>query len=179
MNYLTKFKDMLIESLIDNKKLILASYAIFIASFILAAAFSGAVMENVLDDLPNSTGIATNQGPTATELFIHNEEGGIQTYFASIFFGIAAIFSLIYNGVSLGLMGRLLMNYMEKGRIQYILYLIPHGIFELTALIIQSVAGILLFLFIWNFLKGLIKSDKSGFKEKALNSYEENKKRFI
>ena len=86
---------------------------------------------------------------------------------------------IIYNGVSLGLTGALLSHFMPKGWIQYIIYLIPHGIFEFTAMVIQSVAGILLFLFIVDFLKGLIRSEKNGFKEKVIFSYEENNKRFI
>ena len=179
MNIITKFKDLLIDSLKENKKMILAFYAIFFVSFILSAALAGGHMENVIDDIPDSAGGSKDGNVTATELFIHNELGGIGVYIASILFGIPAIIEIIYNGVSLGLTGALLSHFMPKGWIQYIIYLIPHGIFEFTAMVIQSVAGILLFLFIVDFLKGLIRSEKNGFKEKVIFSYEENNKRFI
>ena len=179
MNIITKFKDLLIDSLKENKKMILAFYAIFFVSFILSAALAGGHMENVIDDIPDSAGGSKDGNVTATELFIHNELGGIGAYIASILFGIPAIIAIIYNGVSLGLTGALLSHFMPKGWIQYIIYLIPHGIFEFTAMVIQSVAGILLFLFIVDFLKGLIRSEKNGFKEKVIFSYEENNKRFI
>ena len=179
MNIITKFKDLLIDSLKENKKMILAFYAIFFVSFILSAALAGGHMENVIDDIPDSAGGSKDGNVTATELFIHNELGGIEVYIASILFGIPAIIEIIYNGVSLGLTGALLSHFMPKGWIQYIIYLIPHGIFEFTAMVIQSVAGILLFLFIVDFLKGLIRSEKNGFKEKVIFSYEENNKRFI
>ena len=179
MDIITKFKDLLIDSLKENKKMILAFYAIFFVSFILSAALVGGHMENVIDDIPDSAGGSKDGNVTATELFIHNELGGIGAYIASILFGIPAIIVIIYNGVSLGLTGALLSHFMPKGWIQYIIYLIPHGIFEFTAMVIQSVAGILLFLFIVDFLKGLIRSEKNGFKEKVIFSYEENKKRFI
>ena len=179
MNIITKFKDLLIDSLKENKKMILAFYAIFFISFILSAALAGGHMENVIDDIPDSAGGSKDGNVTATELFIHNELGGIGAYIASILFGIPAIIAIIYNGVSLGLTGALLSHFMPKGWIQYIIYLIPHGIFEFTAMVIQSVAGILLFLFIVDFLKGLIRSEKNGFKEKVIFSYEENNKRFI
>ena len=179
MNIITKFKDLLIDSLKENKKMILAFYAIFFVSFILSAALVGGHMENVIDDTPDSAGGSKDGNVTATELFIHNELGGIGAYIASILFGIPAIIEIIYNGVSLGLTGALLSHFMPKGWIQYIIYLIPHGIFEFTAMVIQSVAGILLFLFIVDFLKGLIRSEKNGFKEKVIFSYEENNKRFI
>lgn len=179
MNIITKFKDLLIDSLKENKKMILAFYAIFFVSFILSAALAGGHMENVIDDIPDSAGGSKDGNVTATELFLHNELGGIEVYIASILFGIPAIIEIIYNGVSLGLTGALLSHFMPKGWIQYIIYLIPHGIFEFTAMVIQSVAGILLFLFIVDFLKGLIRSEKNGFKEKVIFSYEENNKRFI
>lgn len=179
MNIITKFKDLLIDSLKENKKMILAFYAIFFVSFILSAALAGGHMENVIDDTPDSAGGSKDGNVTATELFLHNELGGIEVYIASILFGIPAIIAIIYNGVSLGLTGALLSHFMPKGWIQYIIYLIPHGIFEFTAMVIQSVAGILLFLFIVDFLKGLIRSEKNGFKEKVIFSYEENNKRFI
>ena len=179
MDIITKFKDLLIDSLKENKKMILAFYAIFFISFILSAALAGGHMENVIDDIPDSAGGSKDGNVTATELFIHNELGGIGAYIASILFGIPAIIVIIYNGVSLGLTGALLSHFMPKGWIQYIIYLIPHGIFEFTAMVIQSVAGILLFLFIVDFLKGLIRSEKNGFKEKVIFSYEENNKRFI
>ena len=179
MDIITKFKDLLIDSLKENKKMILAFYAIFFVSFILSAALVGGHMENVIDDTPDSAGGSKDGNVTATELFIHNELGGIGAYIESILFGIPAIIEIIYNGVSLGLTGALLSHFMPKGWIQYIIYLIPHGIFEFTAMVIQSVAGILLFLFIVDFLKGLIRSEKNGFKEKVIFSYEENNKRFI
>ena len=179
MDIITKFKDLLIDSLKENKKMILVFYAIFFISFILSAALAGGHMENVIDDTPDSAGGSKDGNVTATELFIHNELGGIGAYIASILFGIPAIIEIIYNGVSLGLTGALLSHFMPKGWIQYIIYLIPHGIFEFTAMVIQSVAGILLFLFIVDFLKGLIRSEKNGFKEKVIFSYEENNKRFI
>ena len=179
MDIITKFKDLLIDSLKENKKMILVFYAIFFVSFILSAALVGGHMENVIDDIPDSAGGSKDGNVTATELFIHNELGGIGAYIASILFGIPAIIEIIYNGVSLGLTGALLSHFMPKGWIQYIIYLIPHGIFEFTAMVIQSVAGILLFLFIVDFLKGLIRSEKNGFKEKVIFSYEENNKRFI
>ena len=179
MDIITKFKDLLIDSLKENKKMILVFYAIFFVSFILSAALVGGHMENVIDDIPDSAGGSKDGNVTATELFLHNELGGIEVYIVSILFGIPAIIVIIYNGVSLGLTGALLSHFMPKGWIQYIIYLIPHGIFEFTAMVIQSVAGILLFLFIVDFLKGLIRSEKNGFKEKVIFSYEENNKRFI
>ena len=84
MDIITKFKDLLIDSLKENKKMILVFYAIFFISFILSAALVGGHMENVIDDTPDSAGGSKDGNVTATELFLHNELGGIEVYIASI-----------------------------------------------------------------------------------------------
>lgn len=72
-------------------------------------------------------------------------------------------------------MGQLFNTMMPNGAIKYIVYLIPHGIFEITATVIESVAGILLFLFIWRFIKAMLSNESQGFKD----SFEKTKKVLI
>lgn len=113
---------------------------------------------------------------SAWNLFIINEWGGIVTYAASIFFGIFAIFSLAFNAINLGMVGAMFSSFKANGGLQFIIYLIPHGIFELTATVLESAAGILLFLFIWRFAKGIIRSESDGFKKKCQTSFKMHKK---
>lgn len=176
MNILTNFKNLTIESLRDNKKLIIGLYVLFIVCFIAAWIVSGAKMAT----LHNTMG--SNVSPTpltgdggAIDLFIHNEWGGIVTYVGSIFFGIPAIILLMYNGVNLGLMGQMFSTFFPNGGLKYIIYLIPHGIFEITATVLQSVAGILLFLFIWNFIKEMRSKETQG----VSDAFEKTKKILI
>ena len=84
------------------------------------------------------------------------------TYLASVFFAIPAIVMVIYNAVNISLIGPLFDTILPNGGIMFILYLIPHGIFEITATILQSTAGILLFKFIWKFIKAWRSSDTDG-----------------
>ena len=58
----------------------------------------------------------------------------------------------------------------------FIVLVAPHGIFEIPATILESVAGMLFFLFIFRFFKTIhgIK-DASSFKLKAKKSWEVNK----
>lgn len=178
MSILTTYKDLLIESLKEHKKMIIILYALFIITFIATWVLAGDTITTNVQNIMNSTASTTT--PSTAELspidiFIRNAGGGIITYFASIFFGIFAIAIVIYNGANLGAMGPLFSSVKANGGIQYIIYLIPHGIFEITGTIIQSVAGILLFLFIWRFLKDIIKGDKLS----ARDSFEKNKKVLI
>lgn len=179
MSILTTFKDLLIESLKEHKKMIIILYLIFIIAFCATWILTA--------DSTSSANLPTNTDPTpigssaesAIDIFIHNEMGSIIVYLGSIFFGIAAIAATIFNGVNLELIGMVLSQVMPKGGIQYILYLIPHGIFEITATIIGNVAGILLFLFVWRLIKTTIRSDEKGFKQRLSKSYEMHKKVFI
>jgi stage II sporulation protein M len=113
----------------------------------------------------------------ALDIFIHNEFAGIQTYFLSIFFGIDAFFSIIFNGVLLGAIG----GDVNGGSLVYavamfLALVVPHGIFEIPATILESVAGVLLFLFIFRFFKTIYTTkDISDFKLKAKNSWNVNK----
>lgn len=175
MGILVQFKNLLIEALKDNKKLIIGLYLVFIVVFIAAFFISSDFVVKALSGIPAS-GETTGTGDfSAVELFIHNAVGGIVTYVGSIFFAIAAIVALLYNAVSLGAIGQLINQTTPNGGLIYITYLIPHGIFEITAMVLQSVAGVLLFLFIWRFIKAWRSSETQGF----YDSFEKTKKVLI
>lgn len=170
MNILTEFKNLLIESLKENKKLIIGLYIIFIIVFISAWIISSTKVGNIANNITAANNTGSNMMIGATELFITNEWGGIVTYIASIFFAIPAILMLLYNAANIGALGPLFDLVTPNGGMKYIIYLIPHGIFEITATVIQSVAGILFFLFIWRFIKSLLNSEIHGVKTAFENS---------
>ena len=177
MNILKKFKDLLFESLRDNKKLIIVFYVFFIVCFIGAWILSADAISASLSGIQNASSSTPTLDNTlsAMDILINNEWGGILTYVGSIFFGIFAIISLGYNGVNLGMFGQLFSQYVPNGGLKYIVYLIPHGIFEITATVLHSVAGILLFLFIWRFIRAMISKDVHG----ASEAFNQNKKVLI
>lgn len=177
MNILKKFKDLLFESLRDNKKLIIVFYVFFIICFIGAWILSADAISASLSGIQNASSSTPTLDNTisAMDILINNEWSGILTYVGSIFFGIFAIISLGYNGVNLGMFGQLFSQYVPNGGLKYIVYLIPHGIFEITATVLHSVAGILLFLFIWKFIRAMISKDVHG----ASEAFNQNKKVLI
>lgn len=177
MNILKKFKDLLIESLKDNKKLIIGLYVFFIICIIGAWILSAGPIGAKLSEAQNMSSSAPFIGQDASpvDLFINNEFGGILVYFGSIFFGIFAIVSLVYNGINMGLIGQLFSQALPNGGLRFLVYLIPHGIFELTATVLQSVAGILLFLFICRFIRAMISSETHGVSE----AFDKSKKALV
>lgn len=175
MDILTKFKNLTVEALRDNKKLIIGLYILFIVCAAVAWILSAARVESVVGSMPSANTTATTgiQLVGATELFINNEWGGIETYIFSIFFAIPAFVMLIYNAINLGALGQLFAQLVPNGGLKYIVYLIPHGIFEITATVVQSAAGVLLFLFILRFIKAWRSS------REASEAFEQTKKILI
>lgn len=170
MNFIIKFKDLLVDALRDNKKLIIGLYVLFIICFIVAWFLSASKVHAAFGNTPigNNTGV----GSPASELFVHNASAGIMVYLASIFFAIPAIAMIIYDGVNMGFLCQLFNVIMPKGSSFFIAYLIPHGIFEITASVIQSACGIMLFLFVCRFLKAMRSNETHG----ASEAFEKTKK---
>lgn len=166
-------KDVFIESIKDNKKLIMGLYVVFIIVFIASWLIIAPSMESIASNATASNTSIEETSPV--ELFIHNEWAGIMTYFASILFAIPAIVMVLFDAFNLAGIGVVFDNVMPNGGILYIIYLIPHGIFEITGAILHSTAGILLFLFIWRFFKAWRSSDTNG----ASDAFEMTKKTLI
>lgn len=175
METLIKFKDLTVESLKNHKKLIIGLYVLFIICFIGGWILSADVVNSALNSTVPSNGTQLNSEINALDLFIHNEAGGILTYVASLFFAIPAVVMIIFNGANLGAAGALFNSLMPHGGLKYVIYLIPHGIFEITATVIQSAAGILLFLFILGFVRSVISKDTDGVSQ----AFDKNKKVLI
>ena len=184
MNIITKFKDILIETLKENKKIILIFYIILIATAILTMILTKNSMAEKIQLMSSINPVGTHNmsGDNALSLFIHNELGAIETYITSVFFGISAIITLIYNGFTTGTYGNLFGMMIPNGFARYIIYLIPHGIFEYTATVIESVAGIILFKFVWNFLEDFTPNENTNLKPMdkwILSKFNEMRQKFI
>ncbi len=164
MSILTEFKNLLVESLKDNKKLIIGLYLLFIILFVVGWFASAPAIQSSMGNIHASNSPASDIGDVnAVELFVHNEWGGIMVYLFSVFFAIPAFIGVIYNGLNLGFTGQLFNQIIPaNGGLKFIAYLIPHGIFEITATVLQSAAGVLLFLFILRFIKAWRSSECDG-----------------
>lgn len=185
MNIIRKYINMLIETLNDNKKLIAICLALYILIIIVSYIFSYNTIVSHMDAfnaqmMPrvNTTTISTTHiGPLG--LFINNSLTVIYSYIGGILFGILPLFNILYNAIAVGSQIATFGFLLPNGSLSYIIYLIPHGIFEIPGSVIGSVSGFILFKFIWRLLKDLKQSDMNGFKERISDSYQKNKPIFI
>lgn len=167
-------------SIADNRWLICLMFSLYVISAVLAWIFHAQLLEILnpfLGEIKAEMSREFTMDP-ALELFINNETAGLTTYFSSVFFGIMSFVSVIVNGMAIGIVGGKVVS-MDPFRmsLMFIALIVPHGIFEIPALIFESVAGVLLFLFIWRFLKTIdtTRNDASGFKLRAKNSWRLNR----
>ncbi len=150
---------------VDNKYLLLTSTILFIVSLL-----AGFLLEPYLYSLFN---------PVVNQLQDELARGVISVTFQSIFlnnifivlrmfiFGIIFCFSvvlLIYNGFFLGYF---LASYGDL--VRNLVFMIPHGIFELPSIIIATTSGLVLFKFIFKFIRDIYKN-----KIKFLDSLDKN-----
>ena len=182
MNILVRYKDVLIETLKENKKMIAIFTAMYFIIAIATYFFANSVITSNYAQFhstrrPNLNVIG--EGKTALDLFLNNSRSVVLSYIGGIFFGLLSIFSLIVNAFALGSQTASFGFIQAGGSLRFIAYLIPHGIFEITGTILETVAGVILFKFIWRFLKGLSNSEEAGFKEKLSESYQNNRQILI
>ena len=175
--YFSIAKNEVKQAIVDNKRLIILMVVIYVISCIACGIFNDQIMGLFGSKLNAMDAQSAPAMDPALDLFIHNELGGIRTYLLSIFFGIAAFVEIIINGLMVGTVcGELISQNFVYGFAMSFALIVPHGIFEIPATILESVAGVLLFLFIWRFFKTIrATKDISTFKLKAKSSWEVNK----
>ncbi len=147
MNVVSEVK----EAYVENKKIFAIVIGLFvlgiIISFIIADDIAGFLMP-ILKEALGGDDISIN----AFDIMFHNELSALTIVGGSIVFGIYALLASFVNGFAIGF----LAGYTIKSTSTLLLFLtliVPHGIFEIPALLSSCVSGILLFLFIFRVLK--------------------------
>ncbi len=136
-----------------NETFFMLSAMIFIASLFIGYAFAG-MLEPLLGNMLGDFKRRLTQGElqiTTFSLFANNLKVALLIYGGGLIFGLVTAFYLISNGVFIGYTAA----QFQLG--DFIIYTIPHGIFELLGIIIAGAAGFKLGSIVLNILKGLLK----------------------
>ena len=136
-----------------NETFFMLSAMIFIASLFIGYAFAG-MLEPLLGNMLGDFKRRLTQGElqiTTFSLFANNLKVALMIYGGGLIFGLVTAFYLISNGVFIGYTAA----QFQLG--DFIIYTIPHGIFELLGIIIAGAAGFKLGSIVLNILKGLLK----------------------
>ncbi|WP_321422292.1 stage II sporulation protein M [uncultured Methanobacterium sp.] len=136
-----------------NETFFILSAMIFIASIFIGYAFAG-MLEPVLGKMLGDFKRRLVQGElqlTTFSLFANNLKVALLLYGGGLIFGLVTAFYLISNGVFIGYTAA----QFQLG--DFIIYTLPHGVFEVLGIIIAGAAGFKLGSIVLNILKGLLK----------------------
>lgn len=157
-------------SFTENKVAILASTAIFVISLILGFYLEGylySYLNPVVEDLTQKVQSGVIK-ITFQDIFLNN----LRVICAMFILGVAFCFSalmLAFNGFFIGYYVASSPDFFSV-----LMYLIPHGIFELPSCVLACAAGFVLLNFILKFIKGLFSDVDESFSDKLRHSYAEN-----
>ena len=101
---------------------------------------------------------------TALEFFGNNWMVALTTAFSGLALAIPALFSIAFNGVFLGVTARL-----EVEPLELLAFVVPHGIFEIPAIIFAGALGVHLGIAFWKALSGSI--DRSAFADELERAF--------
>lgn len=134
--------------------------AILLIAGILIAYFFPSLFQSVLQS--TMQGLQDGASSITTEgLFINNASVAFMMILASILISIPTVYLLIYNGIVIGFVG------IQVPISAFLAYTVPHGIFELTAIVLAGAVGFRLTQAFLEIANGIINS-KVKFQE-ALN----------
>ncbi|WP_080460288.1 stage II sporulation protein M [Methanobrevibacter arboriphilus] len=137
----------------ENKFIILFSTLLFVIPMLLGYFFAPYISE-AMNPVINSFRERVQQGDiqlTHDSIFFNNVYVGIILYCGAITFGLLTASVLISNGVFIGYFATKMPLY------SFLLLTLPHGIFEIPAIILAGSSGFIMFKFLIEFFKGIIK----------------------
>lgn len=149
------------DAFIDNKKIILTVTIIFVASLIIGFLFID-YLKVYMNPVVNIFQQKIQSGQvqlTTSSLYLNNLQSSLLIFIGSFLLGVFGILALIVNALLIGYFGAI--YYLNGNFSVFLLLLLPHGIFELTSLILASSAGFITLKFLINFIRNLISPDYS------------------
>ena len=142
-----------------NETYFMLSAMIFIASLFIGYAFAG-LLEPILASMLGDFKRRLSQGElqlTTLSIFTNNLKVILMIYAGGIIVGAFTAFYLITNGIFIG------YTAAQFNLGDFIIYTIPHGVFEILGIIIAGAAGFKLGHIVFKLIKGMlhIQSDFS------------------
>lgn len=130
-----------------------ASVLLFFGPLIISYLFAG-LLDSILNPVLNNFQQKVNDGSIKLEtasLFINNTTVATYIYVGGLLVGIVTALLLTINGAFIGYVA----SKVPLGN--FIIFTLPHGIFEITGIILAGTAGFKLASIVWHFLNDVTK----------------------
>lgn len=131
-----------------NKRLILLSTAILLFSIFVGYIYSNSIDQIMREVLGQMRGKFSKEGINALSILLNNLKASLFIYSG---LGIFTAVILFFNGIIIG--------YVVAIYPLSIIYIVPHGIFEIPALILAAVAGFRITSMLINMLRSLVNDE--------------------
>ncbi|MDP3066750.1 MAG: stage II sporulation protein M [Methanobacteriaceae archaeon] len=134
-----------------NEIFLILSTVIFLSSLLIGYALAG-FLEQLMGVALNNMKRQISQGElklTTLSIFMNNFKVAIILYGGGVVFGVVTAFFLIFNGLFIGYAAA----QFHLG--DFLIYTIPHGVFEIVGIIIAGAAGFRLANGVLDLVKGL------------------------
>lgn len=141
----------------NNKGLLFFSILVFIIPLVIGYIYADQISTYIQPVVENFEKQVENGTVTLTthSLFLNNFKVSLILYALSALGGVLGLFVLFNNGLFIGFYGK------GYDLLSYIILTLPHGIFELPAIIISTTGGLVLLSFILHFIYNLFYPDYS------------------
>lgn len=138
----------------EYKVFILASFGFFLLGALISLIFVAynpnnaamflpkSMIEGVKGGQAGSSSAAWNYPLESSQIMVNNISVSLRAFVYGITLGIGTIYVLFQNGVILGSLTALIYSYGNP--INYWSLILPHGVFELTAIFISGAAGLII-----------------------------------
>lgn len=149
----------------DNRMMNLRATMIFVVAIILGALMplDNALMLETLEQMSELAGelaVGSSVFQMIQLIFVNNITVALMMILLGFIFAIIPFFLLVINGVFIGFFTKFFLN--EGGSLfGYLVSLLPHGVFELTAIVLAGAYGFKLGSIVWRGLRGLVTGNKT------------------
>ncbi|MBI5681136.1 MAG: stage II sporulation protein M [Methanobacterium sp.] len=136
-----------------NETFLIISAAIFLSSLFVGYLFSG-VIDSFMASVLKSFKQSVSKGEiklTTLSIFMNNLKIAFYIYGGGITAGLLTVYFLVFNGIFIGYAA----SKFALG--DFLIYTVPHGIFEVVGIIIAGAAGFRLASMIINLIRDLLR----------------------
>ena len=145
-----RLKSMFKNSFVHLKYHICLSVILLVAGILIAYFYPSlfqSILQGTMQNLQQGASSITTEG-----LFVNNSSVALMMMLASLLLSIPTVYLLIFNGIIIGFVG------VQVPLSTFLVYTIPHGIFELTAIVIAGAVAFRLTQAFLEIANGIINS---------------------
>ncbi len=146
--------------MVEQRTLLGVGFAAFFVGMLLGVVYFESLhqmMSQFFEQLERKIGPVTQGSELFIKIFINNALAALMFIGTGLFFGIYPLFGLIINGMALGYVWQAVELAGQAPWKMFVYGILPHGIFEIPAIVLAAAFGMRIGLQAWRSLWGLLR----------------------